>query len=123
MRDHENNPVGETIADVKEFVILQFDRFKLKLLEGLSTTMSSILGVAIFMVLCSFTLLFIMVGLTWMLGEWINSTLGAIFIMAGVFAIAAFVVFVCRKKILVNPMVRMFAKMLFEDDKKDDFYE
>lgn len=125
MKDHCTNPIVDTVADAKEYAMLTFDRFKLKLLESLSTTMSSILGIAIFMVLCSFALLFVMVGLTWLLAEWMNSPLGAIFIMAAVFAIAALVVFLCRKKIMVNQMVRTFAKMLFENDKDqtEDFYE
>lgn len=120
MRDNDRDPMRETIACLKEYMSLRLDKFKLKLVEHLAISMSSILGVAIVIVLCSFALLFIIVALTLLLGDLIGSLIGAIFIMAGIFLIAALIVYANRHKVMVNAMVRMFAKMLFEPDKNND---
>lgn len=116
----DTNNVEQTATDIRDYVMLQFNKLKLRLLDGLSTMLNGIFSVFIIIIVAAFALIFLSAGVTLALAEWINSMLGAIFIMFGVFFIATIVLYICRKRLLTNSIVRMLAKILFETDKDLD---
>ena len=119
-----NDPIkdrfGDTAQDIREYANLQLEDLKLRLLEKLSTLFNNVLSILILIFLASTTLNFIGVVLVLLLAKLIGSLLIAVAIMAGVFLIATLIVYACRKKMFINPMVRMLSKMLFDKEKEED---
>ncbi|HIS33851.1 MAG TPA: phage holin family protein [Candidatus Avirikenella pullistercoris] len=117
----EMNRVEQTAADATDYVLLQLDKFKLRLLDNLATLFNTVFGVIVIMVLLSFVVMFLGIAATWGLAELIGSLVGATLIMASVFLIAAILVYAFRKKLIINPVVRMLSKIMFETDKDADY--
>lgn len=111
------NEVEETVVDTAEYLQVQLNRFKLRLLDNFSTLFNAIFGVLLLMILVSFAGMFLAVALVWALGQWIGSMFWALILMAVLFLIVALWVYVCRKKLIVNPAVRLLSKIMFETEK------
>ena len=109
----EMNRVEQTAADATDYVLLQLD--------NLATLFNTVFGVIVIMVLLSFVVMFLGIAATWGLAELIGSLVGATLIMASVFLIAAILVYAFRKKLIINPVVRMLSKIMFETDKDADY--
>lgn len=119
-----NDPIKDrfedTAQDIHEYANLQLEGLKLRLLEKLSTLFNNVLSIFILVFLASTTLSFIGVVLVLLLAKLTGSLLIGVAIMAGVFLIATVIVYACRKRMFINSMVRMLAKMLFEKEKEED---
>ena len=109
----------DTANDLREYGTLQLESLKLRILEKLSTLFNNVLSIFILIFLAGISVIFIGVLLTLLLAELMGSLLAATAIMTGVFIIATLIVYACRKKMFINTMVRMLAKMLFEKEKED----
>ena len=110
----------DTAQDLREYGHLQLESLKLRLLEKLSVFGNNVLSIFIVVFLGAISLIFVAVVLTLLLADLTGSLLLATGIMAGVFVIATLIVYLCRRKMFLNPMVRMFGKMLFEKEKEED---
>ena len=116
-----NDPFKQTAADAQDFVSLQIDRLKLRLVDTLATLLNNLFAVFIMVLLACFVLVFLAIALTVAIAELLNSQLWAVLIMAGVFIIATAIVYACRRKLVVNPLVRMLSKAFFEPDHDSDY--
>lgn len=110
------NKVEETLGDTSRYFQVQLDRLKLRLLDNFSTLFNTIFGVLLIMILVSFAGIFLAVALTWAIGMWIGSMFWALMIMAGIFLIAAALVYKYRKNLIMGPVIRMLSKIMFEKD-------
>ena len=121
MKDrNDSNRFEETAQDVMEFCRLQIDAVKLRVLESLATLFNSIFSVFVLVMVAFIALLFLAVALTLLLANWTGSLLIAVLIMAGFFILLSILVYALRKKLIVNPMVRMLSKLLFAPDKEEE---
>lgn len=114
------NKVEETAGDAVRYFQVQRDRIKLRLLDNFSTLFNTIFGVLLLMILVSFAAIFLAVALTWAIGLWIGSMFWALMIMAGLFLIAAALVYVYRKNLIMGPVIRMLSKLMFEKEVDDE---
>ncbi len=110
------NKVEETVGDAARYFQIQRDRIKLRLLDNFSTLFNTIFGVLLLMILISFAAIFLAVALTWAIGSWIGSMFWALMIMAGLFLIAAALVYIYRKNLIMGPVIRMLSKIMFEKE-------
>ncbi len=115
--------VEETAAHTAYYLQLQLDRLKLRLLDNFSNLFNTVFGVLLVVILASFAGLFLAVALVWAIGLWIGSMLWALLIMAGVFAIAAVVVYYKRKNLIIDPVIQMLSKLMFEKETDTDDHE
>ena len=109
--------VEDTAQDVADYGHLQLDSLKLRLLESFATLFNNIFSVFVLVIVAAFALMFIAAALTLLLAELVGSMLVAVLIMAGVFIIVTLIVYALRKKLIINSMVRMLGKLMFEKDK------
>lgn len=119
VKDTISDRFEDSVRDLREAGELRLEALKLRVLESLATLFNSVLGVFILIIVCSFALIFISVALTLLLADLVGSLLIAVLIMAAVFILAAVIIHLSRKKLFINPMVRMLGKLLFENDKKE----
>ena len=101
----ENNDrpgrIERAALDAKDYAMWSLDRFRLSLIDNLST--------------------FVSTALTWLLGMLIGSMLAAILIMGGLFVLLALIVYGRRKRLILNQTVRMFSRMMSDlGDKYSD---
>ena len=115
------NKMEETVGDAAQYLQVQLDRLKLRLLDNFSTLFNTIFGVLLIMILASFAGMFLAVALTWAIGLWIGSMFWALMIMAAVFLIAAALVYTYRKSLIIGPVIRMLSKIMFEQEKDSDY--
>jgi len=109
----------DTVHDLREYGNLQLESLKLRVLESLSVFFNTVFSSFILVFLGAISLMFIGVVLTVLLADLTGSWLLATGIMAGVFVIATLIVYLRRRKLFLNTMVRMLGKMLFEKNKED----
>ena len=122
MEEEKNylNRVEETVGDATRYFQVQRDRLKLRLLDNFSTLFNTIFGVLVLMILISCAAMFLAVALTWAIGLWIGSMFWALMIMAGLFLIAAGLVYIYRKQLIMGPVIRMLSKIMFEKEADDE---
>lgn len=108
------NPVERTAADLNEYVSLHLDKLKLRLLDNFATLFNAIFGVILLVILLSFATLFLACAMTWGLSLLFGSLMAAILTVAGIFLIASWIVWINRKKLIINPAVQLLSKVMFE---------
>ena len=100
---------------------MSLDRFRLSLIDNLSTFVSTLFSVFVLIVLAGIGAMFFAAALTWLLGMLIGSMLAAILIMGGLFVLLALIVYGRRKRLILNQTVRMFSRMMSDlGDKYSD---
>lgn len=121
METKENlNRIEQTAKDLADFGQLHLDKLKLRLLDNFSTLLNNIFSIFVLVILVTIVVVFLAVALTWALGNLIGSLFFATLIMAGIFLVLAVIVYYRRKKLIINSMVRMLGKIMFESNKDDD---
>ncbi|MBQ7489884.1 MAG: phage holin family protein [Bacteroidales bacterium] len=103
------------VKDIQKYVELQLDMLRLNLVEKLSQIVSylAVVIVGIFLIMTAF-IYFSMAFVHWM-QSYFNSMIPG-FLILGVFFIILFVVFfMLRKKLFLNPMIKKFSGIFFND--------
>ena len=118
----ENNDrpgrIERAALDAKDYAMWSLDRFRLSLIDNLSTFVSTLFSVFVLIVLAGIGAMFFAAALTWLLGMLIGA---AILIMGGLFVLLALIVYGRRKRLILNQTVRMFSRMMSDlGDKYSD---
>ena len=121
----ENNDrpgrIERAALDENDYAMWSLDRFRLSLIDNLSTFVSTLFSVFVLIVLAGIGAMFFAAALTWLLGMLIGSMLAAILIMGGLFVLLALIVYGRRKRLILNQTVRMFSRMMSDlGDKYSD---
>lgn len=117
-QENENINTGSIIENVKEYVSLQIDLLKVNAIEKTSKLffLFFILLFGTLFILVTFIFLSI-AFMHWMESIFLSMIPGAL-IMGGITLLTFFVLFLFRKKILLNPLTRKISSIVFENDKK-----
>lgn len=117
----KDNPgfAGGTVKDAADYVKLKVDSIKLGLLEGLSKLFSTVFSVFVFIILIHIGALFFAAAATWWLSILMDSFTSAAMIIGGIFLIIGVIIFALRRKLLVNPAIRMLGKLMADMEKHD----
>ncbi len=104
--------IEQTAQDLKEYVQLRIESFRLSLIDNLSTFLNSLFGIFILVILLGIAITFFAVSLTWILGNALKSYPLAITLMGCLFLVLAIIVYSLRRKLIINQTVRMFTRMM-----------
>jgi len=107
--------VGDVAGSAKEYLDLRLDDLKLRTVKGLSITLNRVLSLMLVLFAASIVMLALAVGLIFLIGDAIGSMAGGAFIVAGIFAVLAFVLYLLRDKLFTDSMVRMLVGIFFDD--------
>lgn len=116
MKSHFTRPAEEFVKSTAEYIDLKTDELKLRTAKGLSVTLNSLLLSILFLTLGSIVLMASAFGGVLLLGDIIGSYAAGAFIVAGFFLLLGLILFLLRKKLFLNGLVRMFVRMFFEDE-------
>ena len=117
MRSDFSAPAEDLVGKGKEYLDAQVDDVKLRLVKGLSVSVSKILGLILFLLVVSAFLLVLSFGLILLLAEWCSFSYGvSAIIVAGVLAVASVVAFIFREKMFQSGLIRLFVRLFFGGD-------
>ncbi|MFA7116908.1 MAG: hypothetical protein WC140_06760 [Bacteroidales bacterium] len=112
-------PYEDSLDSIKEYVDLKIDEKKLILTKNLAILFNKIIYFFIIILVIGLAIGF----LSSFLSQWINSLLNSndlgTLIVGGFFILIGIIVFLFRKKLFTNSMVKMFINMFF-NNKEDE---
>ena len=104
----------DTADDLIEYGRLELDALKLHAVETLAPLSGTIVAMVLVGVVALIALHFLGITLLLLLARWMGSMLCAAAVMTVFFALAALVLYLCRKKMFVRGLVQTYAKMFFK---------
>ena len=120
VNDSSMGRVGQSVRDIKKYAALRVEGFRLSLIENLATLFNSLFSVL--SVLVGIAIIFFAIALTWLLGLALGSVLLAVILMGGLFLLLALIVYLLRKKLIINPSVRLLSAMVDNMSQKHSDY-
>ncbi|MDR2475692.1 MAG: phage holin family protein [Bacteroidales bacterium] len=106
---------AKSMRDIKEYAQLQYELFRLNLLEKLSQVIALILSVFAVLVLLVIVFVHLSLALVYILAEWWKSQVIASLAVGGLFLIITMLLLVYRKVIFINPIVKQLSRILFDE--------
>ena len=114
MSSRFSQPAEELFDKTREYVDARADDVKLRLVKGLSVSVSKLLGLILFLGVAFGFVLVLSFGLILLLAEWFNISYGVTaIIVAGVLLVASVVLFLIRDKLFQSGFVRLFVRLFF----------
>ena len=113
------NDYRKLLEDSKEYLKTRYDLLRLELLDKLSL----ILGLLVFIIVALFILLAAIAYFSVALVGWMATCMpvsAACCILGGVLLIVAFVLYLMRRRLFIDPFVRMLSKTLFAPTEEDE---
>jgi len=120
----ESPKISESIADmtdqVRNYVRLRIDLFKLDLTEKLATLITTLLISIIFFIVFLFFTLFLSLAFIFWFKEYAGAAWAGSLIVAGFYILIGIVVFVLRDRLFLNRIVVQISKILLEEEEEDE---
>lgn len=114
--ENSTHPLERTATDLRSYTTLRLRQLKLRLIDRCAGALNAVFWVLVTVILLSFTLFFGAGAAVWALSLWTGSLLWALLIMTGGFLLATIIVWICRKGLIVNLIVRGLSGIFFEED-------
>lgn len=119
-KDNFNKTLQNAIENIREYIDLKTELYSLILIERVSKMLSKFLTAIIFIFFLFFFLLFISLGFINWFHEATGTTLWGYVITAFFYLVLGFIVFGMSKKLFLNPMLKGFTDVIFEEEDKLD---
>lgn len=119
-KENFNKTLQTAIEGIREYIDLKVELYSLILIERISKMMSKFLSTIVFIFFLFFFLLFISLGFINWFHEVTGTTLWGYVIAALFYLVIGLVVFSMSKKLFLNPMLKGFTEVLFEEEDKLD---
>ena len=120
----EQKKVSESIADmtdqVRNYVRLRIDLFKLDLTEKLATLTTTLLISIIFFIVFLFFTLFLSLAFIFWFKEYVGAAWAGALIVAGFYILIGIIVFIIRDKLFLNRIVIQISKILLEEEEEHE---
>jgi hypothetical protein len=120
----EQKKVSESIAEmteqVKTYVQLRIDLFKLSLTEKLATLTTTLLISIIFFIVFLFFTLFLSLAFIFWYKEYVGTAWAGSLIVAGFYILIGIVVFLLRDRLFLNRIVTQISKILLEEEEENE---
>ncbi len=106
--------VGEAAEYAKQYTKDQIQLLKLELAERTAKLISAMAtSLVIFFILMA-AVLFLTVGLSLFIGNYLDSNAAGFAIVAGIYIIAGIIIIIFKKTILTNPILTIVIRQLFD---------
>ncbi len=115
---NNDKPFENLSTLVREYISLKVDEYKLRGVEGLSHLFNTVLVVIVTTVVAGVALQMLGLAAGYAIGALLDSTATGFAIMGALFAIVALTLFLLRKRLFINPLIRLFVKLFFDQEQK-----
>lgn len=106
------------VKDIKDYVQLNYDLLRLNLVEKLSMIIALILSLFIGVLLVITSLVYFSIAFVHWMGVFFNSLIPGFLILGGLFIVLFIIFFLLRKRLFINPMIKLLSSIIFNDSKK-----
>jgi hypothetical protein len=107
---------GHLIADIKEYVNLKLEYYRLDAVEKGSLFLGNFMLVFGCMIFGCFALLCLSFAAAYLLGDWLGSFVWGFLLIALVYVVLIAVLIRFKEALLINPMVRMLDSTIFKSN-------
>jgi hypothetical protein len=115
----EGNDIYKSfIKDVKKYIDMNYDLFRLNLIEKLSIIISLIFALFIGSLLLVVAFVYFSMAFIHWAELFFHSLIPCFLIVGGVFIVLFFVFYLLRKRIFVNPLIKILSRILFHEPEK-----
>ena len=115
-KDKFNKTFKRTVDDIKTYINLKTELYTLILIERFSRIFSKFLAVIIFFFLLFFVLLFISLAFVHWFAALTGELIAGYLVVALLYLIVGLLVYLLRRKLFLNPMLKGFSEELFEKE-------
>lgn len=120
----ESQKLSESVTDlteqVKNYIRLRIDLFKLNLTEKLATLVTTLLISVIFFIVFLFFTLFLSLAFIFWFREYAGAAWMGSLIVAGFYILVGLVTYLMRNKLFLNRVVGQVSKILLEEDEENE---
>ena len=102
------------IDDIKKYLLLKKEFYYLDVLEKCSLFLGYMILLIAVLLLGCFALLTLSFAIAYILGDILGSFIGGFLIITAFYIVLIIILFVFKKQILINPIVRVLNKTLFK---------
>ena len=112
--------ITDLIDQVKNYVHLRINLFKLNLTEKLATLTTTMLISIIFFIVFLFFTLFLSLAFIFWFREYMGKAYIAALIVAGFYILVGIVIYFLRNKLFLNRVVTQISKVLLEEEEENE---
>lgn len=116
MKNRLTESAEELASGTVEYVNLKIDDLKLRTARGLSVTLNRLLLSFLFLTLGGIVLMALAFGGVLLIGKLMGNYAAGAFIVAGFFLLVMLILFLLRRKLFLNALVRMFISLFFGEE-------
>ena len=113
MENRFTKPAEDLVSGTADYVNLKIDELKLRTVKGLSVALNKLLLSIMFLTLGGIVLMALAFGGVLLIGKLIGDYAAGAFIVAAFFLLVMFILFLLRKKLFMNGLVKMFVGLFF----------
>lgn len=108
------------VKEVKDYVLLNYDLLRLKLVEKLALVIALILSLFIGILLVIIAIVYFSFAFVHWTGTFFESLIPGFLILGGLFIILFIIFFSLRKRLFVNPMIKLLSSIMFNEPEKPE---
>ncbi len=112
MNENSKDIPGSIIADLKEYIVVQKEYWKLDAIEKLSLIVSFFIIVLLCMGAFFFAFAYFSIALVFLFQEIMGDFASALFVVCGINLLIIALIIIFRRFLFFNPMVRLISKLL-----------
>lgn len=116
MKNRLTESAEELASGTVEYVNLKIDDLKLRTARGLSVTLNRLLLSVLFLTLGGIVLMALAFGGVLLIGRLMGNYAAGAFIVAGFFLLVMLILFLLRRRLFLNALVRMFISLFFGEE-------
>ena len=117
LKENSINNFKQLFAEVKKYLDLQKEYAKLELTEKLSILISTLVMGGIILAVGTIALLYRSFALAYKLADYVGGMGTSLTIIASVLLILLLIVYLSRKKLIINPVINFLARLFLNDSK------
>lgn len=118
-KSESNNGFQKLFTEVKDYVELRMEYMQVGMVEKLTKLFSSLLIIFITIVLAMAVLFYLLFSLAHALAPMLGFIVSYA-IIAGVFLLLAVIVFAFRKRLIINPILKLMVDVFYDETKENN---
>jgi O-antigen/teichoic acid export membrane protein len=112
--EEQTTDIDNLLSDAGDYIETRTTLWKLKAIESLSDVSGELVSGLGMIVISSFVIIIFSIGLALLVGDWVGKSYYGFFILGGLYAIIALVIFARRRRWLKEPFSNMLIRKILK---------
>jgi len=108
----------QIIEECKKYIELQKEYVKLELIEKITIIFSTLMLIMLIFILSMMVLFYLLFSLAYLLEPHVGGLTNSFLIISGIVLLFTILLYVFRKKVIINPILNFIAKLFYNDSNK-----